>query len=78
VDLTKAYGNIPISKLWEVLVESNINTSSKALQNLYGNRAQVKNGNRYNKTGRNDTVRQVDEDCIWKISLEATRNVGRC
>jgi len=40
VDLTKAYGNIPISKLWEVLGESNINnTLIKALQNLYGNTA---------------------------------------
>jgi len=46
VDLTKAYDNIPISKLWEVLGESNINnTLIKALQNLYGNIAQVKIGN---------------------------------
>jgi hypothetical protein len=53
VDLTKAYDNIPISKLWQVLGESNINnTLSKALQNLYGNTAQVKIGNRYNKTRR--------------------------
>jgi len=37
VDLTKAYDSIPISKLWEVLGESNINnTLIKALQNLYG------------------------------------------
>ena len=43
VDLTKAYDSIPISKLWEVLGESNINnTLIKALQNLYGNTAQVK------------------------------------
>jgi hypothetical protein len=77
--MTKAYDNIPISKLWEVLGESNIyNSLSKALQNLYGNTAQVKIGNRYNRTSRNDTVRKVDEDCIWQISLEATRNVGRC
>jgi len=35
VDLTKAYDIIPISKLWEVLGESNINnTLIKALQNL--------------------------------------------
>jgi len=38
VDLTKAYDSITISKLWEVLGESNINnTLIKALQNLYGN-----------------------------------------
>jgi len=43
VDLTEAYDGIPISKLWEVLGESNItNTLIKALQNLYGNTAQVK------------------------------------
>jgi len=47
VDLTKAYDSIPISKLWEVLGESNINnTLIKALQNLYGNTAQVKIGNK--------------------------------
>jgi len=46
VDLTKAYDSIPILKLWEVLGESNINnTLIKALQNLYGNTAQVKTGN---------------------------------
>jgi len=46
VDLTKAYDSIPILKLWEVLGESNINnTLIKALQNLYGNTAQVKIGN---------------------------------
>jgi len=46
VDLTKTYDSIPISKLWEVLGESNINnTLIKALQNLYGNTAQVKTGN---------------------------------
>jgi len=46
VDLTKAYDSIPISKFWEVLGESNINnTLIKALQNLYGNSAQVKIGN---------------------------------
>jgi len=43
VDLTEAYDSIPISKLWEVLGESNINnTLIKALQNLYGNTAQLK------------------------------------
>jgi len=43
VDLTKTYDRLPISKLWEVLGESNINnTLIKALQNLYGNTAQVK------------------------------------
>jgi len=43
VDLKKAYDSIPISKLWEVLGESNINnTLFKALQNLYGNTTQVK------------------------------------
>jgi len=47
VDLTKAYDSIPISKLWEVLGESNIkNTLIKTLQNLYGNTAQVKTGNK--------------------------------
>jgi len=46
VDLTKVYDSIPIQKLWEVLGESNINnTLIKALQNLYGNTAQVKTGN---------------------------------
>ena len=46
VDFTKAYDSISISKLWEVLGESNINsTLIKALQNLYGNTAQVKTGN---------------------------------
>ena len=43
MDLTKVYDSIPISKLWEVLGESNINnTLIKALQNLYGNTTQVK------------------------------------
>jgi hypothetical protein len=47
VDLTKAYDSILILKLWEVLRESNINnTLIKALQNLYGNTAQVKIGNK--------------------------------
>ena len=47
VDLTKAYDSIPILKLWEVLGESNINsTLIKALQNLYSNTAQVKIGNK--------------------------------
>ena len=47
-DMTKAYDSIPISKLWEVLGESNINnTLIKALQNLYGNTAQVTNGTYY-------------------------------
>jgi len=46
VDLTKAYDSIPISKLWEFLGESSINNNLiKALQNLYGNTAQVKIGN---------------------------------
>jgi len=46
VDLTKAYDSVPISKFWEILGESNINnTLIKALQNLYGNTAQVKTGN---------------------------------
>ena len=46
VDLKKVYDSIPILKLWEVLGESNINnTLIKALQNLYGNTAQVKIGN---------------------------------
>jgi len=46
VDFTKAYNIIPILKLWEVLGGSNINnTLIKALQNLYGNTAQVKTGN---------------------------------
>ena len=44
--MTKAYDSTPILKLWEVLGESNINnTLIKALQNLYGNKAQVKIGN---------------------------------
>ena len=47
VDLTKAYDSIPILKLWEVLGESNINnTLIIALQNFYGNTAQVKIGNK--------------------------------
>jgi hypothetical protein len=47
VDLTKAYDTIPISKLWEVLGELNINnTLNEALQNLYGNTAQVETGNK--------------------------------
>jgi hypothetical protein len=47
VDMTKAYDSIPISKLWEVLGESNINNNLiKALQNPYGNTAQVKIGNK--------------------------------
>jgi hypothetical protein len=47
VDLTKAYGSIPILKMWEVLGESNINnTLIKTLQNLYGNTAQVKIGHK--------------------------------
>jgi len=47
VDLTKAYGSIPILKLWEVLGELNINnTLIKALQNLYGNTVQMKTGNK--------------------------------
>jgi len=46
VDLTKACDSIPISKLWKVLGESNINyILIKTLQNLYGNTAQVKIGN---------------------------------
>ena len=46
VDLTKMYDSIPISKLWEVLGESNINnTLIKGLQTVYGNTAQVKTGN---------------------------------
>jgi len=46
-DLTKVYDSIPILKLWEVLGESNINnTLIKILQNLYGNTAQVKIGNK--------------------------------
>ena len=46
MDLTKAYDSIPVLKLWEVLGESNINnTLIKALQNHYGNTAQVKIGN---------------------------------
>ena len=46
VDLTKAYDSIPILELREVLGKSNINnTLIKALQNLYGNTAQVKIGN---------------------------------
>lgn len=36
IDLQKAYDNVPITKLWEVLQGSNINhTLIKALQNLY-------------------------------------------
>jgi len=47
VDLTKAYDSIPILKMWEVLGELNINnTLVTALQNLYGNTAQVKIGNK--------------------------------
>jgi hypothetical protein len=47
VDLTKAYDSIPISKLWKVLGELNINnTLIEALQNFYGNTAQVKIGNK--------------------------------
>jgi hypothetical protein len=46
VDLTKTYGSIQILKTWEVLRESNINILIKALQNLYGNTAQVKIGNK--------------------------------
>jgi len=46
VDLTKPYDGVPISIFWEVLGESNINnTLIEALQNLYGNTAQVKIGN---------------------------------
>ena len=42
-----AYDSIPISKHREVLGESNINNALiKALQNLYGNTAQVKIGNK--------------------------------
>jgi hypothetical protein len=47
LDLTKAYDSISILKLHEVLGESNIsNTLIKALQNFYGNTAQVKIGNK--------------------------------
>ena len=49
LDLTKAYGSIPISKLWEILEESNINNMStliKALPSLYSNTSQVKIGNK--------------------------------
>jgi hypothetical protein len=47
VDLTKAYDSIPILKLWEVLGESNINsTLIKGLKKLYGNTTQVKIGNK--------------------------------
>jgi hypothetical protein len=47
VDLTKAYDSLPTLKFWEVLRESNINnTLIKALQNLYGNTAQLKIGNK--------------------------------
>jgi len=47
VDLTKAYDSVPISKVWEVLGESNIkNTLIKTPKNLYGNRAKVKIGNK--------------------------------
>jgi hypothetical protein len=46
VDLTKAYDGIPILKFWEVLRELNINNILiKALKNLYGITAQVRNGN---------------------------------
>jgi len=42
VDLTKAYDYIPISIPWEVLGGANINNIlNKAIQNLYGNTAQV-------------------------------------
>jgi len=51
VDMTKAYDSIPISKLWEVLGESNINDNLiNALQNLYGNTAQMKIGNKLSHT----------------------------
>jgi hypothetical protein len=51
VELTKAYDSIPISKLREVLGELNNNNNSiNALQNLYGNTAQVKIGNPFNIT----------------------------
>ena len=47
VDLTKVYDSIPILKLWEVWGELNINKILiKALQNLYGNTAQVEIGNK--------------------------------
>ena len=47
VDLTKVYASIPILKLWEVLGELNINNNLfKVMQNLYGNTAQVKIGNK--------------------------------
>jgi len=46
VDLTKVYDSEPILKFWEVLGELNINNNLiKALQNLYGNTAEVKIGN---------------------------------
>jgi len=47
VDLKKACSTVPISTLWEVFGELNINNNLiKAQQNLYGNTAQVKSGNK--------------------------------
>ena len=45
VDLTKAHDSTPILKLCEVLISIS-KTLIKALQNLYGNTAQVKIGNK--------------------------------
>ena len=42
VDLQKAYDNIPMQKMWEVLQETNINhTLIQAIQNLYKNMTSV-------------------------------------
>lgn len=48
IDLQKAYDNIPIKKLWEVLQNTNINhTIQKAVQTLYkGMKSTVKIGNK--------------------------------
>lgn len=48
VDLTKAYDTIPLQKLWEVLNETQINTTIiRAIQQLYdGQTSRIKLGNR--------------------------------
>jgi hypothetical protein len=66
--LTKAYDSIPVSKLWEVLGELNINNNLiKALQNLYVNTNQVKIGNKLSQPF--DITKGLGQGCCISPTL---------
>jgi len=68
VDSAKAHDSITISKLWEVLRESNINnTLIKALQNFYDSTAQVKIGNQLSHTF--NITKELRQGCCIKIYI---------